>query len=142
MEKEKGSWTYYGQSIPFNQERMARSVDLAVGIEFEIFEGKKEFNMFSFKDLEAGFAVGGGLIFEANWEFKGEDSYTIRSMDGPKCVDGVAPVPRNCYNFPERYWAEGHSPKQKADWDTTWNPSGFSPHMRVPGFKIREQWMP
>lgn len=79
MEQEKGSWTYYGQSIPFNQERLARSVDLAVGIEFEIFEGRKDFNMFSFKDLEDAFTAG-SFVRDPNWEFKGEDSYTIRSM--------------------------------------------------------------
>ena len=50
-EKEHGSWTYYGQSIPFNQDRLARSVDLAVNMEFEIFEGMTKYNAMTYTDI-------------------------------------------------------------------------------------------
>jgi len=51
MEKAHGSWTYYGQNIPFMQDRLARSVDLARGIEFEIFEGRTDFNALTYSDI-------------------------------------------------------------------------------------------
>jgi hypothetical protein len=51
MEKVRGSWTYYGQTIPFMQDRLARSVDLANGIEFEIFEGRTDYNALPYAEL-------------------------------------------------------------------------------------------
>lgn len=73
MEKAKGSWTMYGQQFVFNQERSARSVSLAPHQEFEIFEGTVSENASTFADNVTNGA-------EENWEFKGQDSYTIRSF--------------------------------------------------------------
>jgi len=85
------------------QERKARSVDLAVGIEFEIFEGRTDYNALTHADLAAEI-VAGRLQVDANWEFEGQESYTIRSAIGPACVSGQVPITRTCYNFPARYW--------------------------------------
>jgi len=101
-QKERGSWTHYGQNIPFMQDRKARSVDLAVGIEFEIFEGRTDFNALPYDELMQAIADD---IYTADpgWEFRGQESYTIRSAVGQACDSGQR-VSRTCYNFPARYW--------------------------------------
>ena len=129
MAKAKGSWDYYDHTFhPILAERRSKSVNLPLQMEFEFFEGDREF------------IAGQPLVRSKYRDFTGKKSYTIRNLG--KKTNAAAPL-SSCYNFAQMTGWMDETNADTIDWN-----SGKPAFMKaalvkdqvsgVSGIKIRE----